>query len=108
MSVYKEGFHAIKLIQQNSKRIFNDAADYGALVKKGDELWNWTKQLVDSYGVKASKTVNRYETGASCSCIVKLMNEHTDGKERLFRVEFIKSSARELKGYAGFVNIEEL
>ena len=36
MSVYKEGYYAVREIQSQSVHIFSDAGDYGTPCKKGD------------------------------------------------------------------------
>lgn len=45
MAVYREGYKAIEMIEKSSKRIYNDACDYGAPTKSGDVIWNYAKQL---------------------------------------------------------------
>jgi hypothetical protein len=62
MSVYKEGYHIISTISKHSERIFDDAADYGAPVRNGDQLWCNASQLVDWYGVKGTRQESRYRT----------------------------------------------
>ena len=34
MSVYKEGYKAIEMIERSSKQIYSDACDFGAPTKK--------------------------------------------------------------------------
>lgn len=106
MSVYKEGFYAVELIQKSSKQIFPDAADFGAPVTKGDSLWNWVKQLVDWYGVKGSRKEYTYPTGATVESTVELMDEWNTGKVFQFKVTFVKSTS--LKGMTGYVYVDQL
>jgi hypothetical protein len=109
MSVYKEGFHAIALIKQNSRQIYPDAADFGMLVKKGDQNWNWTKQLCDWYGVKETRVFEKYATGHTLSQVVSLMNEHGDHKEVKYCITYVSvDGKRETKGFDGYVYVEEL
>ena len=82
MAIYREGFKAIEAIEKSSKRIYDDAADYGALTNKGDEIWNTAKQLVDWYKVEGKREENRYSTGRSCSAIVELIDEWAVSDER--------------------------
>lgn len=58
MAIYREGYHAIELIEENSVQIFPDACDFGAPVRKGDEIWNRSKQLIDWWIIR-SKLLSR-------------------------------------------------
>ena len=40
MAIYREGFHAVKSLQEQAIRIYDDACDYGVPVKKNDANWN--------------------------------------------------------------------
>lgn len=107
MSVYKEGFHAVELIKKNSRKIWNDAADFGAPVKKGDEVWNWTKQLVDWYGVEGSRKEERYATGVTVKNRVSLLNEWTDGGEVMYEVTYVSvSNNKNLDGYVYLIRVK--
>ena len=76
MSVYKEGYHALELIEKNSKQIWQDACDFGAPTKEGDEVWNWTKQLVEWYGIPSTRKSTVYsKQNAEVSIIVSLIDE---------------------------------
>lgn len=101
MSVYKEGFHAVELIKKNSRQIWNDAADFGAPVKKGDALWNWTKQLIDWYGVENSRQQESYGTGTTVKHKVSLLNEWSDMSEVMYEVTYV--SVRNDKNMDGYV-----
>ena len=92
MSVYKEGFYAVDLITKASRQIWNDSADFGAPTKKGDNIWAWTKQLVEWYGVEGTKKVERYSTGTSVSQTVELMDEWNTGKTIRYSVNFVTVS----------------
>lgn len=89
MSVYKEGFHALSLIEKHSKQIYSDACDYGALVCKGDDLWLWTKQLVEMYGEKNSRIADRYATGSTVQTTVSLLDEWSTGDEFLYQITYV-------------------
>jgi hypothetical protein len=107
MSVYKEAVHAIGLIRKNSKRIYPDACDYGTPVKKGDDIWNWTKQLIDCYGVKDSRKVAKYSTGTTASSVVRYMpDEHNSPVYKQVRVSY--TTTRKDRHQDGYVTIEEL
>ena len=106
MSVYREGFHAIELIQDKSKRIYPDAADFGAPTKKGDEIWNWTKQLIEWYGKKETRKVIKYLTGTTVSCIVSLIDEWVTKKEFKYEVTFV--SIHKNKDMDGYIYVEKI
>lgn len=82
MAVYREGYKALETIQRESKQIYSDACDFGALTKKGDHIWNAAKQLVDWYKVEGKREEHRYSTGRSCSAVVELMDEWAVSDER--------------------------
>ena len=105
MSIYKEAVHAVNLIKRNSQRIYPDAADYGASVKKGDEIWNWAKQLVECYGVKGSRRVTKYGTGTSVTSLVEYMpDEHHS--PRVVQVRVTYTTTRQDKFRDGYITIE--
>jgi hypothetical protein len=70
MSVYKEGYSALKTLQSNQRQIWSGACDYGTPVKKKDSIWNSAVQLVEWYGIYKEK-INEAHTFA----IVCLMDE---------------------------------
>lgn len=106
MSVYKEAVLAVKVIKQNSKRIYPDACDFGAPVRKGDDIWNWAKQLVDWYGVKGTRKESRYSTGVSVSQKVMFMpDEHNSDK--YVTVEVVYVSTEKNKEMEGYIYIKE-
>jgi len=101
MSVYKEAVHAIATIENQSKRIYPDACDFGAPVKKGDDTWNWAKQLVDWFGVEGTRKEHRYATGATVSQKVSYMpNEHNSSSYVTVEVVFVLvEGQRNMDGY---------
>ena len=88
MSVYKEGYHAVQLIQQHSRRIYPDAADFGAPTKQGDDLWMWVKQAIDWYGVKGSRQQTDYSTGTTVSHNIKLIDEWNTKREEYYKITY--------------------
>jgi len=116
MAVYREGYHAAKLIEDRSVQIFQDAADYGAPTTKGDDIWNAAKQLCDWYGVPNTRQEHRYSTGISVEQQVQLMDEWavSDGRKSeqqatdLFKVYFTSCNEGRCKGKQGFVSIEKI
>jgi len=75
MSVFKEGYHALELIQKQSKQIWPDACDFGAPVKEHSELWNWVKQLCDWHGIKSTREITGEGKHKTVSIHVSLMDE---------------------------------
>ncbi len=108
MSVYKEGYYAVKEIQKNSKSIYPDACDFGAPVRKGDVIWNWAKQLVDWYGVEDTRDENRYSTGRSVSNKVCLIDEQGTKQEEYFHICFVGCTDGDCKGYDGYIWVVKL
>lgn len=105
MSVFKEGYHAVKMIQDQSLYIYHDAADYGALTTKGDNLWTWVKQAIEWYGVKGSRRQTTYSTGVTVSHDIKLMREYGNGGDDHFRITYTTTN---LKPYDGYFQVEKV
>ncbi len=120
MSVYKEGFYCKAQIENNSKRIFEDAADFGAVTNKGDNIWNCMKQLVEWYGQKGTRVETQYETGCTVTQTVKLIDEWavSDNRKKLinatelYKVTFVysKQQFKDMVGnkYNAYVYIERI
>ena len=112
MAIYREGFSAIKDIENNSVRIYNDACDFGAPCKKGDKIWNAAKQLVDWYKVENSR--KQYAYGVEN--VVELMDEWAVSDERktveeateYYKVSYHKANTGACKGYDGFISVEKI
>lgn len=105
MSVYKEGWYAVRIIQNRSIQIEPFSADYGAPVRKGDGIWNWTKQLAEWYGVPNTRQVNTYSTGTTVSIMIRLMNESTC-KYHTFRLTYVTTHHH--PEWDGYVEVEEV
>ena len=103
MSVYKEGYYAIRLITSNTRQIFPNACDYGVPTRKGDQIWKITKRLVDWYGVKGTRRESKYITGTTVSQIVELMSESTGRVDR-FKVTYV--TTHDIRDYDGYVEVE--
>ena len=117
MSVYKEGYHIVESIMNQSRQIFPDAADFGVPVTENDSNWNDIKQLVEWYGVKETRRIDKWNGGSSVECIVELMDEwavsdrHKTEDEALerFKVYYTSHSGKiEGKIHSGIVMIEAL
>lgn len=110
MSVYKEGFYIVELIQKNSKRIWPDACDYGALTKKGDELWNCVKQLFEWYGDdEKHRKLQKYGTGLTLTREVELIDEWSSQPKLItFKVTYTESASFKKLGYDGMFEVEEV
>lgn len=91
MAVYREGFSAIEIISGHSKQIFDDAADYGMPVRKGDLLWKLVGQCVDTYRIPNARKVYKYPNGKGITLArtvsdrIKLIDEWavSDGRKTL-------------------------
>jgi len=77
MSVYKEAWYIIRDIQNHSRQVYPDAADYGVPVKKGDSFWKQARQLVDMYGEPENRKVDRYFTGVTVTQKLRIADEGT-------------------------------
>jgi hypothetical protein len=116
MAVYREGFSAIKDIEDNSVRIYDDACDFGAPCNKGDKIWNAAKQLVDWYGVPGSRTDYSKVGGNGVTQTVELMDEWAVSDKRkteeeateYYRVSYHKANTGACKGYDGFISVEKI
>ena len=112
MAIYREGFSAIKDIEDNSVRIYDDACDFGAPCKKGDKIWNAAKQLVDWYGTPDSRIVNGYDVAQT----VEIMDEWAVSDRRkteeeateYYRVSYHKANTGACRGYDGFISVEKI
>lgn len=112
MSVYKEGFSALSQIEANSHRIYDDAADFGALSNPGDAIWNAAQQLIHFYSEEGTRVASRYSTGASVNQEFSLMDEWNTGDTFYFRLYYCSVNkgikGRDGKRYEGFFTIEAL
>ena len=80
MAVYREGYHCLERIQNQTVQVFNDAIDHGVPVKKCDKIWGAIKQLKEWYGIEGTR---KQETDDSISFDFELMDEWavTDGRK---------------------------
>ena len=118
MAVYREGFYIVRKLEKEVRQIWPDAADYGVLVKVGDENWNAVKQLVERYGVKGTKELNVYSGGSfQCKTVtqnVMLMDEWAVSDEKksvkeateIYRVSY--NTVKNMKGYDGLITIDRI
>lgn len=81
MSVYREGYNAVKVIEQQSTQIFNDACDYGAPTVKGDAVWN-AAQTLKTYAIEGTRKVNKTLLGNVYTIEIKLIDEWAVSDER--------------------------
>jgi hypothetical protein len=79
MSVYKEGFAIVEMLERNQAAIYNDAADCGVFTKFKDATWKAVVQLVEWYAVKGT----RKATNAGPTTTIKLIDEWAVSDERL-------------------------
>lgn len=103
MSVFKEGYHIVKEIEESSKQIYPDACDYGSPVKKGDKLWNSVNQLFEWYGEQESKKIIEYSTGTSAEFIVELIFEGDSRRGAIDRFKLEYHTTRDHKEMDGYI-----
>ncbi len=115
MSVFKEGYHAVREIEQNSKQIWNDSADFGAPVKEGSSLWNEIKTLTDWYGIKSTRGISVQDTNhKTVSIYVHLMDEWAVSDERKTEEEATEfyqvtyNKCPDIKDHDGFVECHKV
>ena len=75
MSVYKEGFYAVKKIKDKITKVYLDAADVAAPVEKGSRTWNNLKQLIEWYGVEGTREEGQWGDMKYVTQTVELINE---------------------------------
>lgn len=112
MAVYREGYSAVKDIQNQSRQIWPDACDYGAPTKIGDRLWNTVKQAIDWYGIKSTRTS---KMKGHVTAVISLMDEWavSDGRKtdeeatEYFKIDYY-AIKRIPGGYDGFFEIVKI
>jgi hypothetical protein len=103
MSVYKELLYAIRDVQTSSRRIYPDAADFGAPVKdKHDRLFSLLRQMKEQYDGKVEE--HKYATGATQKLTVRGCDEWGDRGE--FDVTFTYVTTRGRKDMIGYVYVD--
>ncbi len=108
MSVYKEFYYAAQAIQQASRQVFMDAADWGVPVKKDDKYWNLSQEIKRYFDPETDKReVARYATGSSVNMFITVFNE-MDGSyaEEIWRMNY--TTVRENKFMDGILSIERV
>lgn len=110
MSVYREFFTCIEILENNSGKIHKDAADYGAPCKKGDEIWNAGAQLAEWYGEESTKV---YSTN-SVTITIEGIDEWavSDGrktvKEATEKYQLSYVITKKLPGFDGFFTLDKI
>ena len=102
MSVYKEAYFALQTIEDRSRRVFEDACDFGMTMKKDDSNWKLLHGLIEMYGEKETRKLIEYGTGTSVSIDIHVMNE-MDGSfdNEVFRINYVTCRGnKEMDGYA--------
>lgn len=79
MSVYKEGWYCLKVLDEVKMRTD---------LKKGDKYWNAAKQLVEWYGVPETRQLVTAKDGSSASvtCEVELIMEGDTPVKKRFMI----------------------
>ena len=105
MSVYKEGYYTIGLIEANVGKIFYNRDVYGAPTREDDTLWEQAAMLIEMYGDKTTRVEQR---GVMVKCEFTLIDEHRTGKTETFLLEYQKCTSGLCNRYNGFLRIEKL
>ena len=116
MAIYREGYHAVQKLQDQSQQIYPDACDFGVPITKGDKNWNLSKQLGEWYGDKESRKVHTYSGGTNVDMIVTLIDEWAVSDERKtvkeatdkFHLSFVSCKTGICKGYDGFIQVYKI
>lgn len=113
MSVYKEFFYAVQIIETHSRQVWNDACDYGAPTKKDDKIWRAMQMLAD-YAVNGTRKVQEYATGKTVEIEVMGIDEWTVGDDRasqadaVVRLKMIYVTTNKAKQFDGYVYLEQI
>ncbi len=116
MSVFKEGYHVLSLIEKQSKQVWPDACDEGTPIKEGSSLWNSVKQICEWYGIKSTREVSIINSAnKTVKIVVSLMDEWSvsDGHKtaeqatQYFEVSYYKAPNIP-DDYDGFLAVEEI
>lgn len=109
MSVYKEFYAAAHRIQAASKTIWNEVADYGVRVKKGDAMWKLAEQITKMYFSPDTdgRVVVKYSTGTTVTSYITVFNEWTGSMdEEVWKMEYV--AVRNNPHFDGFLSIEKV
>lgn len=111
MAVYREAYHVIEAIETQSTRIYPDAADYGALVKKGDQLWKDVQMIMDWHGNKETRESYPIVYGWVLSQNIEVIEEWQTGNEEHYKItyhHFTKGLVSHGGNFDGFIEIEKV
>lgn len=107
MSVYKEGYYAVSTIKSQSRRVYNDAADFGVPVHLGDDTCREVKSAMHFYGLPETRKVERYLTGVTVTQTIELMDEWNTGRIERFRFTYVSMDPKRDK-FDGYIYVEEV
>ena len=107
MSVYKEFYSAADQILKASRRIWEDSADWGTPVKKGDATMTGPMAQILRYFDKTTdkREEFRYATGSSVSIYITVFNEWTGSMdEETWKITY--TAVRNNKSMDGIISLE--
>lgn len=113
MSVYKEFFHAVQIIETHSRQVWNNACDYGAPTKKNDAVWGAMQTLAD-YVIDGTRKVERYETGTTVEVEVYGIDEWAvaddcvSQEDAVVKFKMIYVTTNKAKQFDGYVYLEQI
>ena len=96
MSVYKEAAMIIRELKQAEQTIYDDAADFGVpIFSNNDPAINMVKQMRLMYwGNNCSEKTERYETGATQTIKIELIDEFGDGEPFTVTFEYVHINSK--------------
>ena len=114
MAVYREGYHALKELQSQSIRNYNDACDLGVPVRKNDKNWKLAKMLFAMYGDETTRQQHNYSTGKNVYANIKLIDEWavSDGIKTIkqatenYTLVYVTCKTGNCKGFDGYITID--
>jgi hypothetical protein len=106
MAIYREGFHAVKTIQEQAIRIYDDACDFGVPIKKNDANWNLAKMLFTMYGDKDTRHQHNYSTGTNVYTFFTLIDEWA--VTETYSLCYTTCRTGKCAGYDGFISIRKI
>ena len=122
MAVYREGYTLIEDIEKSTYKLFYDAADVGAKVKKDDVLWKALEYAIRGYVIDGSRKERKYSQMMSVSIDILLVDEWAVSDERKtlaeatdrFTITYntfspgMKNSLIVNEGHDGFLTVKKL
>jgi hypothetical protein len=118
MSIHKEGYHALNVLQSQEIRIYEDACDFGVPVRKNDSNWNLSKMLFSMHGDRDTRQQQNFINGRGRNVysFITLIDEWSvsDGRKTLkeatdtYSMCYTSYNTGKCKGYDGYISIRKV